>query len=80
MPVIVPHVPAPATKWVIRPPVWRHSSGPVVLLVGQRVVRVGVLVGAERVALDRSAARRPCSSSCGSSGGTATGHTTTSAP
>ena len=25
-----PHVPAPATKWVIRPPVWRHSSGPVV--------------------------------------------------
>ena len=30
MPVIVPHVPAPATKWVIRPPVWRHSSGPVV--------------------------------------------------
>ena len=30
VPVIVPHVPAPATKWVIRPAVWRHSSGPVV--------------------------------------------------
>ena len=26
----MPHVPAPATKWVIRPAVWRHSSGPVV--------------------------------------------------
>ena len=27
---MVPHVPAPATKWVIRPPVWRQISGPVV--------------------------------------------------
>ena len=30
MPVIVPHVPTPATKWVIRPAVCVHSSGPVV--------------------------------------------------
>ena len=30
MPVIEPHVPAPATKWVIRPAVCAHSSGPVV--------------------------------------------------
>ena len=30
MPVIDPHVPAPATKWVIRPAVCSHSSGPVV--------------------------------------------------
>ena len=29
-PVIVPHVPAPATKWVTRPAVWRQISGPVV--------------------------------------------------
>ena len=29
-PVIVPQVPAPATKWVIRPAVWRQISGPVV--------------------------------------------------
>jgi hypothetical protein len=27
---IVPPVPTPATKWVIRPPVCSHSSGPVV--------------------------------------------------
>ena len=26
---MVPHVPAPATKWVMRPPVWRQISGPV---------------------------------------------------
>ncbi len=51
MPVSEPHVPAPATKWVMRPDVWRHSSGPGGLLVGRRVVRVGVLVGAERVEL-----------------------------
>ena len=30
VPVMVPHVPAPATKWVIRPPVCFHNSGPVV--------------------------------------------------
>ena len=30
VPVMVPHVPAPATKCVIRPPVCAHSSGPVV--------------------------------------------------
>ena len=29
-PVMVPPVPMPATKWVIRPAVWRHISGPVV--------------------------------------------------
>ena len=28
-PVIVPPVPTPATKWVMRPPVWRQISGPV---------------------------------------------------
>ncbi len=30
VPVIEPHVPAPATKWVIRPAGCAHSSGPVV--------------------------------------------------
>ena len=30
-PEIVPPVPQPATKWVIRPAVWRQISGPVVL-------------------------------------------------
>ncbi len=29
MPVIVPPVPSPATKWVTRPAVWRQISGPV---------------------------------------------------
>ena len=29
-PEIVPPVPTLATKWVIRPSVWSHSSGPVV--------------------------------------------------
>jgi hypothetical protein len=29
MPLIVPPVPTPATKCVIAPPDWRHSSGPV---------------------------------------------------
>ena len=29
-PVIVPPVPMPATKWVMRPAVWRQISGPVV--------------------------------------------------
>ena len=28
-PEMVPPVPIPATKWVIRPAVWRQSSGPV---------------------------------------------------
>ena len=28
--VIVPPVPTPTTRWVIAPPLWRHSSGPVV--------------------------------------------------
>ena len=48
MPVIVPPVPSPATKWVTRPAVWRQISGPVDLLVRLRVGRVGVLVGTER--------------------------------
>ncbi len=30
MPLMVPPVPTPATKWVMRPAVWRQSSGPVV--------------------------------------------------
>ena len=30
MPVMVPPVPTPHTKWVIRPAVWRQISGPVV--------------------------------------------------
>ena len=51
VPVIDPHVPAPATKCVIRPAVWAQSSGPVVFSWAQRVVRVGVLVGPERVEL-----------------------------
>src|SRR3954471_3904462 len=32
VPVIDPHVPAPATKWVIRPAVCSQISGPVVLV------------------------------------------------
>ena len=51
MPVSEPHVPAPATKWVMRPGRLAPQLGPRRLLVGGRVVRVGVLVGAERVEL-----------------------------
>ena len=29
VPVMVPPVPAPEKKWVIRPSLWAHSSGPV---------------------------------------------------
>ena len=44
-PEIVPPVPTPATKWVSRPSVWRHSSGPVECVVRRGVLGVGVLVG-----------------------------------
>ena len=46
----------------------RPQLGPGRLLVGQRVVRVGVLVGPEGVAAPRSGARRPSSSSAGRRG------------
>ena len=45
MPLIVPPVPIPATKWVTRPSVCSQISGPVVCVVARRVLRVGVLVG-----------------------------------
>ena len=48
MPVIVPPVPTPATRCVIRPPVCSHSSGPVERVVRGGVGLVEVLVGLER--------------------------------
>ena len=45
MPLIVPPVPMPATKCVIRPSVCSHSSGPGAQVVRLRVLRVRVLVG-----------------------------------
>ena len=45
MPLIVPPVPTPATKWVILPSVCAPDLGAGGLVVGARVVRVGVLVG-----------------------------------
>ena len=55
-PEIVPPVPTLATKWVIRPSVCSHSSGPVVRSWAARVLHVPVLVGLERA---RDVAREP---------------------
>ena len=53
MPVIVPHVPAPATKWVMRPAVCSHISGPVVFSWASGLAGLAYWLG------------RKASSSCG---------------
>ena len=45
VPVIVPHVPAPATKWVMRPPVCRHNSGPVVFSCARGLLGLAYWLG-----------------------------------
>ena len=45
VPVIDPHVPAPATKWVIRPAVCAHSSGPVVFSWASGLVGLAYWLG-----------------------------------
>ena len=79
-PVMVPPVPTPATKCEMRPRVWRQISGPVVCSCASGLAAFEYWSGRNAPGVSRTSRSAVEYYERGSSGGTAVGQTTTSAP
>ena len=80
MPVTVPPVPTPATKWVTRPPVCSQTSGPVVRTWASGLARLSYWLASQAPGISSVSRRTTLNRCCGSSCGTEVVASTTSAP